>query len=85
MFGNLKLNLAKEIGEICALIIAIVLAIVFKLGFWIGLLIFIGLELLYLVVYSVLEKRFAKPEPEKPKEEINFHEYDDEEENEEEI
>ena len=85
MFGNLKLNLGKEIGEICALIIAIVLAVVFDLGFWIGLLIFIGLELLYLVVYSILEKKFAKPEPEKPKEEINFHEYDDEEENEEEI
>ncbi len=84
MFGNLKLNLAKEIGEIGALVVAVVLAIVFDLGFWIGLLIFIGLEILYLVIYSVCEKKFAKPEPQKPKEEINFHEYDDEEETEEE-
>ena len=81
MFANLNFDPKKEIGEIAILVITILIAVFAKTGFWIALLIFFVLEILYLLVYSAIERKIeaGKPEPDKPvKEEINFHEYDDE-------
>lgn len=64
----LKLDLKKEIGELGALVIAFIIGFVAS-SFWIGLISFVVLELVYLLVYDAVAKE--------EKEEINFHEYDD--------
>ncbi len=79
----LKLNMKKEIGELCVLALTIIIGIVLKTGFWIGLVIFVVLEFAYLIIYGAIEKKAEakKPKAEEPAEEINFHEYDDEKNN----
>lgn len=67
----LKLDLKKEIGELGALVIALIIGFVAG-SFWIGLISFVVLELVYLFVYDAIAKK-----PKEEKEEINFHEYDD--------
>ena len=66
----LKLDLKKEIGELGALVIA-------AGSFWIGLISFVVLELVYLLVYNAIAKKAEAQKPKEEKEEINFHEYDD--------
>lgn len=78
----LKLNMKKEIGELCVLVLTLIIGFLLKTGFWIGLVIFVVLEFAYLIIYDAVEKKAEakKPRTEEPVEEINFHEYDDEEE-----
>lgn len=45
--------------------------------FWIGLISFVVLELVYLLVYNAIAKKAEAQKPKEEKEEINFHEYDD--------
>lgn len=72
----LKLDLKKEIGELCALVLALIIG--FAAGsFWIGLISFVVLELVYLLVYDMAAKKAESKKPKEEKEEINFHEYDD--------
>ena len=60
----LKLDLKKEIGELGALVIAFIIS-------------FVVLELVYLLVYDAIAKKAEAQKPKEEKEEINFHEYDD--------
>ena len=60
----LKLDLKKEIGELGALVIAFIIG-------------FVVLELVYLLVYDAIAKKAEAQKPKEEKEEINFHEYDD--------
>ena len=72
----LKLDLKKEIGELGALVIAFIIGFVAS-SFWIGLISFVVLELVYLLVYDAIAKKAEAQKPKEEKEEINFHEYDD--------
>lgn len=72
----LKLDLKKEIGELGALVIALIIGFVAS-SFWIGLISFVVLELVYLLVYDAIAKKAEAQKPKEEKEEINFHEYDD--------
>ena len=72
----LKLDLKKEIGELGALVIAFIIGFVAS-SFWIGLISFVVLELVYLLVYDAIAKRLKPKSQKEEKEEINFHEYDD--------
>lgn len=72
----LKLDLKKEIGELGALVIALIIGFVAS-SFWIGLISFVVLELVYLLVYNAIAKKAEAQKPKEEKEEINFHEYDD--------
>ncbi|WP_302212082.1 hypothetical protein [uncultured Ruminococcus sp.] len=72
----LKLDLKKEIGELCALVLALIIGFAAS-SFWIGLISFVVLELAYLLVYDAAEKKAESKKPKEEKEEINFHEYDD--------
>ena len=72
----LKLDLKKEIGELGALVIALIIGFVAD-SFWIGLISFVVLELVYLLVYDAIAKKAEAKKPKEEKEEINFHEYDD--------
>lgn len=72
----LKLDLKKEIGELCALVIAVIVAFATH-KFWVGLIVFVVLELIYLLVYDMIAKKKEATKPKEVKEEINFHEYDD--------
>ena len=72
----LKLDLKKEIGELGALVIALIIGFVAG-SFWIGLISFVVLELVYLLVYDAIAKKSEAKKPKEEKEEINFHEYDD--------
>ena len=67
----LKLDLKKEIGELGALVIA------FIIGFVASSFCFVVLELVYLLVYDAVAKKAEAQKPKEEKEEINFHEYDD--------
>ena len=69
----LKLDLKKEIGELGALVIAFIIGFVAS-SFWIGLISFV---VLYLLVYDAIAKKAEAQKPKEEKEEINFHEYDD--------
>ncbi|MBR1423634.1 MAG: hypothetical protein IJ571_09380 [Ruminococcus sp.] len=79
MFANLRFNPIKEIGELVILAVAILLAVFTDISFWVIVLIAFVLEIAYLLIYGQIEKKLAKNEPEEVKEEINFHEYDDDE------
>lgn len=72
----LKLDLKKEIGELCALVIAVIVAVAVH-KFWVGLIVFVLLEFIYLLVYDMIAKRKEAAKPKEEKEEITFHEYDD--------
>lgn len=73
----LKLDLKKEIGELGALVIAFIIGFVAS-SFWIRIIIsFVVLELVYLLVYNAIAKKAEAQKPKEEKEEINFHEYDD--------
>lgn len=72
----LKLDLKKEIGELGALVIAFIIGFVAS-SFWIGLISFVVLELVYLLVYDAIAKKAEAQKPKEEKEEINFHDYDD--------
>lgn len=72
----LKLDLKKEIGELGALVIALIIGFVAG-SFWIGLISFVVLELVYLLIYDAIAKKAEAKKPKEEKEEINFHEYDD--------
>ncbi len=50
-------------------------------SFWIGLISFVVLELVYLLVYDAIAKQAEAKKPKEEKEEVNFHEYDDNTEN----
>ena len=80
MFANLRFNPIKEIGEIVIIIGAVLLAVFTDISVWLVVLIAFVLEIAYLLIYGQIEKKLAKNEPEEVKEEINFHEYDDEDE-----
>ena len=71
-----QLDLKKEIGELGALVIAFIIGFVAS-SFWIGLISFVVLELVYLLVYDAIAKKAEAQKPKEEKEEINFHEYDD--------
>lgn len=72
----LKLDLKKEIGELCALVLALIIGFAAS-SFWIGLISFVVLELVYLLVYDAIAKKAEAKKPKEEKEEVNFHEYDD--------
>ncbi len=79
MFANLKFNPVKEIGEIVIIIGAVLLAVFTDLSVWLVVLIAFGLEIVYLLIYGQIEKKLYKEPENEPKKEVNFHEYDDEE------
>lgn len=72
----LKLDLKKEIGELCALVLALIIGFAAS-SFWVGLISFVVLELVYLLIYDAIAKKAEAKKPKEEKEEVNFHEYDD--------
>ena len=68
----LKLDLKKEIGELGALVIAFIIGFVAS-SFWIGLISFVFEYLGYTTEWRKAMLQLSEEE----KEEINFHEYDD--------
>ncbi len=79
MFANLKFNPVKEIGEIVIIIGAVLLAVFTDLSVWLVVLIAFGLEIIYLLIYGQIEKKLYNEPEKEPEKEVNFHEYDDEE------
>ena len=69
----LKLDLKKEIGELCALVLALIIGFAAS-SFWIGLISFVVLELVYLLVYDARTKQAEAKKPKEEEEEVNFHE-----------
>lgn len=77
MFANLSFDPKKEIGEILIIIVAVLLGIFTDISIWIIILLAFVLEVVYLFIYGEIEKRMEAKKPEPVKEEINFHEYDE--------
>ncbi len=78
MFANLSFDPKKEIGEILIIVLAVLLGIFTDISIWLIILLAFVLEVVYLLAYGEIEKRIEAKKPEPVKEEINFHEYDDE-------
>lgn len=77
---ELKLNLKKEIPELIFIVIAVLCCIIFSLRWWWGLIIFAIEDITYLIIYNYLSRKYEDKTEKPVKQEVNFHEYDEDDE-----